>query len=475
MFNRSDDFSFLDNELIFSSSEDELEDDQLFFAPEDQPTEEELGEDWTIMIVDDDDVIHNVTRLALGEFFFEGKGLNFISAYSGQEAKELIKQHPDTALILLDVVMEKDEAGLEVVKHIRESLHNRLVRIVLRTGQPGLAPEETVIVNYDINDYKSKTELTTQKLFSTVATALRAFDHLITIENHRQELERIANAAARFVPPQILQLLGKESITEIRLGDQVQQEMTVLFCDIRSFTSMCEQMTPQETFLFVNEYLSRVSPIIRQSNGFIDKYMGDGIMAIFPQCADDALQAALAMQREVTLYNQERQWRTGIHGEAIRVGIGLHQGNVMLGTVGEQERMEGTVISDAVNLAARLEGLTKTYNAPIIFSTETLLALEEPTQYYFRYLGQAEVKGKKKPVPIFEVLDKEDSTVMTLRYQHRVEPEIGVMNCYQQAFHVAKTYFETILTRNPHDEAAASCLERAKQALSGPHLQPLSQ
>jgi len=468
MFNRSDHFSFLENdELIFSSApEDDLEDDQLFFAPEDELIEEESTENWTVMIVDDDDMIHNVTRLALGEFFFEGKGLNFISAYSGQEAKELIKEHPDTALILLDVVMERDEAGLEVVKYIRETLHNRLVRIVLRTGQPGLAPEETVIINYDINDYKSKTELTTQKLFSTVATGLRTFGHLITIENHRQELERIARAAARFVPPQILQLLGKESITEIQLGDQVQQEMTVLFCDIRSFTSMCEQMTPQETFLFVNEYLSRVSPVIRKNNGFIDKYMGDGIMAIFPQGADDALRAALAMQHEVAQYNQERQWRTGIHGEAIRVGIGLHQGNVMLGTVGEEERMEGTVISDAVNLAARLEGLTKTYGATIIFSTETLLTLEEPTEYGFRFLGQAKVKGKKKPVPVFEVLGNEEREIGILKRQHRVEFETGVVNCYQQAFHVAKTYFENILSLNPHDKAAASYLERSKHFLS---------
>lgn len=466
MFNRSDHFSFLeDDELIFSSAEDDLEDDELFFAPEDQLIEEESTENWTIMIVDDDDVIHNVTRLALGEFFFEGKGLNFISAYSAQEAKELIKEHPDTALVLLDVVMERDEAGLEVVEYIREDLHNRLVRIVLRTGQPGLAPEETVIVNYDINDYKSKTELTTQKLFSTVATGLRTFGHLVTIENHRQELERIARAAARFVPPQLLQLLGKESITEVELGDQLQQDMTVLFCDIRSFTSMCEQMTPQETFLFVNEYLSRVSPIIRQHNGFIDKYMGDGIMAIFPQGADDALRAALAMQHEVAEYNQERQGRLGIHGEAIRVGIGLHQGNVMLGTVGEEERMEGTVISDAVNLAARLEGLTKTYGTPIIFSTETLLALEQPTEYGFRFLGQANVKGKKKPIPVFEVLDKEERKIAILKHQHRVEFEMGVVNYYQQAFNVAKTYFENILSLNPHDKAAASYLERSNNFL----------
>lgn len=166
------------DELIFAGEGD----DDALFAGEESPPDRASPGRWKVMIVDDEAEIHNITQLSLADFTFGGKGLTFVNAYSGREAKELIQAHPDTALILLDVVMESDHAGLEVVKHIRNELDNKMVRIILRTGQPGQAPEEKVIVNYDINDYKAKTELTTQKLFTTVVTALRAFDHLNTIE-----------------------------------------------------------------------------------------------------------------------------------------------------------------------------------------------------------------------------------------------------------------------------------------------------
>ena len=152
-------------------------------GPEDTP--------WEIMLVDDEEEIHHITQVALANFTFEGRGLTFINATSGQQAQELIRAHPNTALILLDVVMETDDAGLRVVKYIRESLDNHLVRIVLRTGQPGHAPENKVVVDYDINDYKAKTELTNQKLFTTVVAALRAFRHLNIIESQQRENTRL--------------------------------------------------------------------------------------------------------------------------------------------------------------------------------------------------------------------------------------------------------------------------------------------
>lgn len=146
------------DELIFAGEGD----DDALFAGEESPPDTTPPDSWKVMIVDDEAEIHNITQLSLADFTFGGKGLTFVNAYSGREAKELIQAHPDTALILLDVVMESDHAGLEVVKHIRNELDNKMVRIILRTGQPGQAPEEKVIVNYDINDYKAKTELTTR-------------------------------------------------------------------------------------------------------------------------------------------------------------------------------------------------------------------------------------------------------------------------------------------------------------------------
>ena len=218
----------------------------MLLNPENLPLTQ--GSSWKILIVDDEIEIHNITKLALNDFTFGGKPLTFFSAYSAEEAKELIKQHPDIALVLLDVVMESDEAGLEVVKYIRNVLCNFLVRIILRTGQPGKAPEDVVIIHYDINDYKTKTELTTRKLFTVIVSALRAFRTLTRLEDSRRELTQVAAAAARFVPRQFLHFLHKESISDVKLGDSVQANMTILFANIRSFTSISETLSPQEKF-----------------------------------------------------------------------------------------------------------------------------------------------------------------------------------------------------------------------------------
>lgn len=157
---------------------------------------QDKDECWKVMIVDDDEAVHSVTKLALRNFSFEGRGLQFISAFSAAQACNLIAQHADTAIILLDVVMEEDDAGLKVARFIREELKNSFVRIILRTGQAGQAPEEHVIIEYDINDYKEKTELTARKLFTTIVSSLRAYRDIITLDANRQGLEKIIEASA---------------------------------------------------------------------------------------------------------------------------------------------------------------------------------------------------------------------------------------------------------------------------------------
>lgn len=170
--------------------------DDFLFAEEPEPIITVLNGSWKVLIVDDEPEVHAVTKLALSDFTFQSKNLTFFSAYSGSEARSLIKQHPDTAIILLDVVMETDDAGLLVARYIREELHNEHVRIILRTGQPGQAPERQVIINYDINDYKSKTELTAQKLFTVIMSSLRSYRDIMSLEQSRQGLEKIINASA---------------------------------------------------------------------------------------------------------------------------------------------------------------------------------------------------------------------------------------------------------------------------------------
>ncbi len=216
MTHKSDGLLF-EEEVLLVEDQRLAMDDCLFFT--DEEAEEELHDQpkskWKVLIVDDEEEIHNVTKMVLEHFVFDGKGLEIISAYSGQEAKQIILQEEDIALIMLDVVMEHDDAGLKVVKYIREELKNPFVRIILRTGQPGQAPEEKVIMEYDINDYKAKTELTAQKLFTTMVSSLRTYRDIMTIEMNRKGLEKIIEASANIFEMQSMRKFASGVLTQL--------------------------------------------------------------------------------------------------------------------------------------------------------------------------------------------------------------------------------------------------------------------
>jgi len=206
---------------------------------------------------------------------------------------------------------------------------------------------------------------------------------------------------ARFVPNQFLSFLRKADITEVELGDSVEKEMTILFTDVRSFATISEKMTPEENFSFINDILKRVGPVIRKNNGFIDKYLGDAIMALFPGSPEDAVRAALEMNKVLEDYNLSQK---NTFSQKIQMGIGIHTGSLMLGTIGEFERMEGTVISDAVNLASRLEGLTKKYGAHILISKKSLDMISKDNSFNHRFVETVQVKGKDEKVDVMEIL-----------------------------------------------------------------------
>lgn len=168
-----------------------FDDDKIeFFDDEIEEVVAPLGY-WNILIVDDEKIVHESTKMVLNDFVFQQKKINFLCAYSASEARTILKETDDIAVVLLDVVMEKDNSGLELVKFIRDELNNQFIRIILRTGQPGQAPEEEVVINYDINDYKMKTELTLQKLLTTIVSALRSYANIMELENNRKGLEKI--------------------------------------------------------------------------------------------------------------------------------------------------------------------------------------------------------------------------------------------------------------------------------------------
>ncbi|MES2297902.1 MAG: DUF3369 domain-containing protein [Pseudomonadota bacterium] len=191
---------------------------------------------WKVLIVDDEEEVHKVTTLAARHFTYDNRALTFLHAYNGAQARELIAAHPDTALILLDVVMETDDAGLQVARHIRETLDNRMVRIILRTGQPGLAPERDVIVNYEINEYKTKTELTSAKLYTTFIASLRNYRDLLTIDANRRGLEKIVDASGSLFEIQSMEQFIGGVLTQ--LTALLQLDADALYCSASCFATV---------------------------------------------------------------------------------------------------------------------------------------------------------------------------------------------------------------------------------------------
>lgn len=190
---------------------------KLVFAdkrPDKIPDSEEKPS-WKIIIVDDESGVHEITKMALEGFSFEGRGIKFLSAYSGEEAKKMVRENLDVAVILLDVVMEEDDSGLIVVRYIREELKNNFTRIILRTGQPGKAPAKEIIVEYDINDYKEKSTLDNQELFTTITASLRAYRDLKTIEKNRMGLERIIRSSSHIIKNHSLKTLSEEALSQL--------------------------------------------------------------------------------------------------------------------------------------------------------------------------------------------------------------------------------------------------------------------
>lgn len=393
---------------------------------------------YNILIVDDEPI-----NLQVLSNYLMLEQYSITQANNGIHALEILASGHQFDLVILDVMMPK-MSGYEVCYKLRETYPATDLPVVLLTAKNQVTD---LVTGFEAgaNDYLTK-PFSKDELLTRIRTHLR--------------LSQFNVAYKRFVPHEFLRLLGRETILDVKLGDQVQQDLTILFSDIRSFTTLSESMTPQENFNFINAYLSRVSPIIREHGGFIDKYIGDAIMALFPSEANSAIQATIAMQQEVSRYNKFRETQGY---EPISIGVGIHTGGVMLGTVGETERMDGTVISDAVNLSARLEGLTKIYGAAIVISDKTLFGVTQPNQYNFRFLDSVVVKGKTDPVSVFEIFDGYTQTMIDLKLETRPDFERGLLHYHSQELTEARPYFENVLKVDPDDKAAQIYLSRIKK------------
>lgn len=284
--------------------------------------------------------------------------------------------------------------------------------------------------------------------------------------DHQQLLEvlhQTEKAFNRLIPHQLLQLLERDSILDVKLGDQIERKLTIMFTDIRSFTSLSESMTPQENFNFLNSYLKQMEPIVVMHHGIIDKYIGDAILALFSRGADDALSGAIQMLEQLQTYNSGRA-RAGY--PPIRIGFGLNTGLVMVGTVGGENRMESTVIGDAVNLTSRIEESTKIYNTPLLISQNTLYDLAIPGKYDIRFLDRIRVKGKAQPLSIYEVFNNDPIKVRDGKRTTKRIFEKAVIQYHLNDIQSAKELFAHCVEITPQDQPAQIYLERCNTYLS---------
>ncbi|TGN20195.1 7TM diverse intracellular signaling domain-containing protein [Leptospira idonii] len=282
-------------------------------------------------------------------------------------------------------------------------------------------------------------------------------------ERALEEEKKINESISRFVPNQFLEILKRKTILEVMRGDSVERDMTILFSDIRNFTRLSESKHARDVFLLLNEYMERLGPAIAKHGGFIDKYIGDAIMALFPGGPVDAIRASIAMKKEVE--EMSRNLSGDFHLEA---GFGIHHGSVMLGTVGESNRLDTTVIGDTVNLASRLEGLTKNFGIPILASDSVRKNISETGDLDFREIESVVVKGKTKPVVIYEILNADPQSIREAKNTSYPIFYQGIHQFKNRNFQNSLTLFEECVTACPEDNAAHYYIRKSKEYLENP-------
>ncbi len=308
-----------------------------------------------------------------------------------------------------------------------------------------------------------------------IGTLANSFNHMVEAVQQAQEQQKVAFADLqkmthtfeKFVPQQFLNRVAKEGIESIELGNVEHDYITILFSDIRSFTPLSEKMTPEEVFQFLNSYLSYMEPPIHEFRGFVDKFIGDAIMALFDfgndqQEAHNAIEAALGMLKALKIYNTHRN---KLNYPKVSTGIGIHSGNVMIGTIGSSVRMDSTAIGDAVNLASRIEEMTKIYGASILISDSTFYNLRHPTRYCLRLIDRVAVKGKTEPVTLFEVFNEDPPKILEKKLKTKKTFEEAVALYGLMEFKEVFKILEEYLQEFPEDTAARLYMRRSQSKI----------
>jgi class 3 adenylate cyclase/HAMP domain-containing protein len=289
----------------------------------------------------------------------------------------------------------------------------------------------------------------------------------VELQKQIEHINRLNKSSIRFVPIQFMEQLGVPDITNLELGDNVEHRLTVLFFDIRSFSIHSEMMSTKENFTFINKVLGVAGPILRQHNGFVDKYLGDSAMALFTD-ALDAIRAGIEIYQKLIL---DVETRVTVGGDAINIGIGLHTGRVMMGIVGEKQRLSSTVVSKNVNLASRMESLTKQTKSGMLITRDTLSQMgDNETEFSSRFIGMVQVAGFNEVIGVFDMLDALPAATRKKRLATKKVFESGIRKYHTKDYPAAYRRFEAVVKADPSDACAQNYLEETRRRLADPSL-----
>lgn len=266
----------------------------------------------------------------------------------------------------------------------------------------------------------------------------------------------LVTAARRFVPQDFIRALGHQSLMQVKLGDSIMQDMTVLFGDIRSYSSIAESLSVEDNFKFINSYLNVIGPVIRRNRGFINHYLGDGYMALFPSNPEDALNAAIEITQALVVFNEDQESQGA---SPIKVGFGIHSGPVMMGIIGDGERQDANVISSAVNTASRLEGLTKNFASTVFFSEQTFLRLKDKEQFQIRFIGKMRLVGMEDPTSVYELFEADAPNIREIKQRTLGRYQQALEDYYAQKFGEAASAFRKIVNEFPEDHSSKRFLD----------------
>jgi adenylate cyclase len=425
-------------------------------------------------------------------------GQHSIATITLQEAGRLIRS--DSAIIILwdegQQKLEVTTSGKAVFDEVKLTAHRDLLWNIAQEGQSDIMGDlsplkatgilhndvralmyaslkvkhrimgaiivsNTEEIQYSAADLKFLVTIALQSA-SAIESAFLYEQNIREAKEREEAMRKVYEVTNKFVPHEFIKSLGRNVITDVQLGDQVEKIVTVLFSDIRDYTTLSEQMTPEENFHFVCSFNERIGPIIRQNKGFINQYLGDAIMAIFPGNPADAISAAMEMHNAVAEINEERALAKKT---PIRIGVGMYTGPLIMGITGDHERLDATTISDTVNTASRLEGLTKFYKTGILLGKSSVEKLPREHSFHLRHLGQVQLKGKMEAISIFECFNGIEAGQENKKLKTQSIFNAAMQDYCNKSFSEAVVQLQSVVETDPDDHTARYFLKKASDYL----------